>query len=433
MSTRSASSRLSRIAPTALFGLLWCTLAGAQPSIAFHVDSPAGIAPGPDGAMWFTSYQLQKIGRIDAFGIVDEFPTPNSSPFSIVAGPDGNLWYTVLSGRIGRMTTSGAVAEFALPDPFSQPREIAAGPDGNLWFTEALARRVGRITTAGVVTEFPVSGALADITAGPDGNMWFTEAETRKIGRITPAGAVTEFVLPDSSREPLGIAAGADGNLWYSQTDVGFGEDGIGRITPGGVVSDFPAGNIVAGYGIVAGTDGNLWVGGHNGALGRMTTSGALTEFAPFGAVGGTSVLAAAADGSIWLTNYETDQVVRFAADALPCIATASSLCLGNGRFRVTADWKAGDGSTGHGHGVGLTPNSGYFWFFEAANVEMIVKVLDGCEANQHDWVFAAGLTNVEVTTTVTDIFSGLSKTYTNTQGTPFAPVQDTTAFAGCP
>ena len=80
-----------------------------------------------------------------------------------------------------------------------------------------------------------------------------------------------------------------------------------------------------------------------------------------------------------------------------------------------------------------LTPNSGYFWFFDATNVEMIVKVLDGCEANQHEWVFAAGLTNVEVTTTVTDTFSGLSKTYTNTQGTPFAPVQDTAAFAACP
>ena len=114
-------------------------------------------------------------------------------------------------------------------------------------------------------------------------------------------------------------------------------------------------------------------------------------------------------------------------------MADARTLCLNQGRYRVTDDWKAGDGSTGHGHGVNLTANSGYFWFFEAANIETVVKVLDGCRANRHQWVFAAGLTNVEVTTTVTDTFSGLSKTYTNPQGTPFAPIQDTAAFATCP
>ena len=100
--------------------------------------------------------------------------------------------------------------------------------------------------------------------------------------------------------------------------------------------------------------------------------------------------------------------------------------------FRVTADWKSGDGSTGRGRGVNLTSNSGYFWFFDAANIETVVKVLDGCSANQHHWAFAAGLTNVEVTTTVTDTFTGLSKTYTNPQGAAFAPIQDTTAFAAC-
>ena len=94
----------------------------------------------------------------------------------------------------------------------------------------------------------------------------------------------------------------------------------------------------------------------------------------------------------------------------------------------MTADWKAGDGSTGHGHGVNLTGNSGYFWFFDAANIEIVVKVLDGCPSNQRHWAFAAGLTNVELTTTVTDTFSGLSQTYTNTRGTPFAPIQDTAA-----
>jgi hypothetical protein len=42
-------------------------------------------------------------------------------------------------------------------------------------------------------------------------------------------------------------------------------------------------------------------------------------------------------------------------------------------------------------------------------------------------------LTNVRVVTTVTDTANGAVRTYTNPQGTRFAPVQDTAAFATCP
>jgi hypothetical protein len=57
----------------------------------------------------------------------------------------------------------------------------------------------------------------------------------------------------------------------------------------------------------------------------------------------------------------------------------------------------------------------------------------DGCSSNQHHRAFAAGLTNVEVTTTVTDTYTGISQTYTNPQGRPFAPIQDTAASGTCP
>ncbi len=55
-------------------------------------------------------------------------------------------------------------------------------------------------------------GALRDsIVAGPDGNLWFSE--TCGIGRITPGGAITEFPLA-SCTWPLGITVGPDGNVW---------------------------------------------------------------------------------------------------------------------------------------------------------------------------------------------------------------------------
>jgi hypothetical protein len=107
-------------------------------------------------------------------------------------------------------------------------------------------------------------------------------------------------------------------------------------------------------------------------------------------------------------------------------------LPLQNSRFQVAVTWKTPDGSTGSGHGVALTGDSGYFWFFDAANVELILKVLDGCAVSQHFWVFAGGLTNVMATISVTDTLTGVNKTYTNPLSTPFRPIQDTAAF-NCP
>ncbi len=114
------------------------------------------------------------------------------------------------------------------------------------------------------------------------------------------------------------------------------------------------------------------------------------------------------------------------------CTADASSLCLAGWRFRVTADWQAPDGRSGHGAAVALTDESGSFSFFDPANVELVVKVHDACAFNDKWWVFAGGLTDVQVSLTVTDTSNGTAKTYANPLGIPFEPIQDTTAIP-CP
>ena len=109
-------------------------------------------------------------------------------------------------------------------------------------------------------------------------------------------------------------------------------------------------------------------------------------------------------------------------------------LCLVGGRFQVSANWTRPNGSSGTGTAVTLTDGSGYFWFFDPTNTEMVVKVLNGCAINNAYWVFAAGLTNVQVNWQVLDTQTGVSYTQVNTQGTPFAPIQATSAFpTSCP
>ncbi|HKV10460.1 MAG TPA: hypothetical protein VJ725_20130 [Thermoanaerobaculia bacterium] len=112
------------------------------------------------------------------------------------------------------------------------------------------------------------------------------------------------------------------------------------------------------------------------------------------------------------------------------CTASATRLCLNGGRFAVDARWTRPDGGSDLGRAVSLTPDTGYFWFFDSANVEMVIKVIDGCGVNNRFWVFAGGLTDVRVRITVTDTATGAVQSYTNPQGTAFRPIQDTGAFA---
>jgi plastocyanin len=116
------------------------------------------------------------------------------------------------------------------------------------------------------------------------------------------------------------------------------------------------------------------------------------------------------------------------------CTADEHTLCLNGGRFAATAHWTKTDGTEGDGNAIPLTDDSGYFWFFDPTNIEAVTKVLNGCALDNAYWVFAAGLTNVQVHLTVTDTQTGAAYVRDNAQGSAFQPVQDTQAFpTSCP
>ena len=135
-------------------------------------------------------------------------------------------------------------------------------------------------------------------------------------------------------------------------------------------------------------------------------------------------------DGRVYVADGNGKLWAYAPAVATTCVADATTLCLQNGRFQVRAAWQTASGTTGDGQAVGLTADTGYFWFFGAANIEVVTKMLNGCGLGRHFWMFAGGLTNVRVVLTVTDTANGAVRVYQNPQGTAFAPIQDTRAFA---
>jgi hypothetical protein len=93
------------------------------------------------------------------------------------------------------------------------------------------------------------------------------------------------------------------------------------------------------------------------------------------------------------------------------------NMCLCSSRFSVEVDWSTLSGSSGKGTAVPLTSDSGYFWFFENTNVELLVKLMDKREVNGHFWFFWGAMTDVQYTITVIDTQTGEVKTYEGLQG----------------
>ena len=201
----------------------------------------------------------------------------------------------------------------------SGPSGVTRGPDGNVWFVEATANRVGRVTPAGTVTAF---SAGIDVALRPDeyhggsrrqslvhgvqprshrahhagrrrdrmgrpGRRSRAARHHGRPGRQPLVHPVRErpdrghlanrrdpnaFSITGSGDSPYGIAAGPDGNLWFTEN----GSSEIGRMTTSGVLTEFTLPSGSQPTGITRGPDGNMWftLNANPGSIGRITPAG---------------------------------------------------------------------------------------------------------------------------------------------------------------
>lgn len=129
--------------------------------------------------------------------------------------------------------------------------------------------------------------------------------------------------------------------------------------------------------------------------------------------------------------NQLTEELV--AGGAFVCLPGDELLL--NGRFLVTALVQDLNGFVFRGLGCRLTAASGYFYFFDRGNVEVPMKMLNGCFGGSpaSHWVFAAGLTNFGVEISIFDLFTGVRKSYLNPTGNFFSLIIDQQTPFPCP
>lgn len=186
--------------------------------------NPWGIAPGPDGNMWFAESGACQIGSISASGAIAEHPVPtgpNGCSFGYLAvGPDGALWVTDQYARIVRFGAQGQVTSY--PTPHGNSAEtIELGPDGALWFVEGAVdggkQQFARLTIDGTITEYELryQCCYGAMTLGPDGAFWIGEGYSGDLVRITTSGQITKH--SDLIRATVtAIVTGRDGALWIN-------------------------------------------------------------------------------------------------------------------------------------------------------------------------------------------------------------------------
>ncbi len=276
-------------------------------------DLPLGVTSGSDGNLWVI--EKSHVAKVTTAGLETEYAITNGGGTGIAAGPDGNIWFSESNDSFGKIVpATGTVTEYGSLNPtISNMSSIISGPDGNLWFTGEFSSNVGQINTSGTLLgTFALNAGSAPfgVVTGADGNLWFTALVSSQVGKITPEGVVTTYPLPTSDAQPSGITAGPDGNLWFLETNA----EKIGTVTPTGTITEYAASG-VSFFGIVTGPDGNLWFpylfanSCSCAAIGRITTSGAISVFPTSTPSSGPMDLAVGPDGNIWFTDFGANQI----------------------------------------------------------------------------------------------------------------------------
>ncbi len=374
-------------------------------------------------------------GAFDIFVTDADGTRQLAGPISVSLGGSADAWFLQLNGSVvfgatdisdgqnpatSIWTTDGTPAGTRLLHRFAGaaglPRPAAF--QGALWFLDLPATASGQSagttelwrtdgTPAGTsrVATFPAVAASDPVAAA--GRLFFTAddpAHGRELWASDGAAA---------SGPVLDIVAGPEGSQPDRLTSSGFGSGSGGA----GSRLFFTADDGVHGV--------ELWT-----SDGTAPGTHLVDDLAPAGSSSNPDSLAAAGDR------------LYFAADdglsgrepwSVPlagpgCVPGNTRLCLANGRFQVEIAWQDFGGHTGVGHTIPLTADTGAFWFFDPANVEVIVKVLDARGLNDAFWVFYGALSNVQYSLTVTDTATGLTRRYDNPAG-QLASVGDTNGF----
>jgi|SRR5271165_2587736 len=237
-----------------------------------------GLAVNRDGDLWIASAQSNAIARMSSKGNLNVYKIPrgNVGPAVVVATPDGSVWFSE-EGAIGRWTSVGGFKFFDISDQTSSASSIVVGSDGSIWLADG-SSKIRRLTPSGKLMEYSTpqpNAQVGSLGVGASHDIWFSDARAKRIGYISESGVITE--LPQILRyPPIDLAIGRKGEVWFSERD----DNALGRIDATGTVTEYQIDLSVDG--MAAAADGTLWLTGDTDKIVKIDPSGSVTRFSTF-------------------------------------------------------------------------------------------------------------------------------------------------------
>ncbi|MXG91321.1 Vgb family protein [Nocardioides flavescens] len=269
--------------------------------------------------------------------------TPDPSPVGCCANQmrsvafsahDGRLYYVRSDGAYGSLVPSAPAPATTISTGTAAGGvdlwDVATAPGGGAWITEK--------TTSNVA---PYPGArIAQIT---DGGL--TEGPN-----VAVQGGATTLTSSRYDAKPSGITVAADGTPWFVEEDPGTPGYRIASYTGGATYNEYavtpceaqnPCSGSYSGRGltdVAAGGDGGLWFTNRlNKKIGRLDPgSGTMTQYtlasiSPSLVGGSPSQIAAAPDGSLWVSvSGPPNALVHVVPGSGSASATATVTSLGS-------------------------------------------------------------------------------------------------------
>jgi sugar lactone lactonase YvrE len=211
------------------------------PAVTANLAAPQSIAYGPNGTLYITDRDNNRIRAV---------------------GPDGVM--TTIAGGASGFSGDGGPAATARLD---RPDGLAIGPDGTIYFADSNNERIRKIAPDGLISTIAGTGkdastgdggpatkaSLADpegLLLDSKGDLYVSESEGNRVRVITPDGTIRAFAgtgqkgdagdggpataaTLDVVGDPGGLAIDRNGTVYIST------EDRIRTVDQSGVISTF--------------------------------------------------------------------------------------------------------------------------------------------------------------------------------------------------
>ncbi|HEY0781610.1 MAG TPA: hypothetical protein VGE98_04080, partial [Thermoanaerobaculia bacterium] len=299
---------------------------------------------------------------------------PFSSPpylFNASRSTDGGATWTSLTGALGTSGQHGYFSSIAI-DPL-HPRTVYLGGTQSFKTT--------------------------------DGGATWTALPLPQVLRILvdPRAPKTVYAKVFNSEAFGSLAKSTDGGVTWTRSDLGL------RFGAGGLSLDATDSSL-----LYAGDGADLFVSTDAGA-----SWGTLDDGLPHTRFGSAVVPDPRVHGTVYVGTV-AHGLYAFSQAPSVCAPADDLLCLHGGRFSAKVSWRTSDDFTsqqGVGHALPLIADAGAFWFFDRANVDLGVRVVDDGGVNGKFWVVRGALTNVGYGLRVTDTTTGAFRMYVNPVG----------------